>query len=64
MELPPVGTLLELQPGQCDPTVNLFDWVVAVRRMNGDSGPGAAASGEGDACVVAVWPIRGRGPGH
>ncbi|KAI8476537.1 MAG: hypothetical protein J3K34DRAFT_516427 [Monoraphidium minutum] len=27
--LPPRGALLRLQPGHCDPTANLFDWVVA-----------------------------------
>ncbi|GFR41887.1 hypothetical protein Agub_g2671, partial [Astrephomene gubernaculifera] len=29
--LPPLGSLLKLQPGHCDPTVNLYDWIVAVR---------------------------------
>ncbi|GBF95163.1 hypothetical protein Rsub_07876 [Raphidocelis subcapitata] len=45
--LPPRGALLRLQPGHCDPTVNLFDWVVAYR--------GAAVEG--------VWRIAARGPG-
>ena len=34
-----------LLPGHCDPTVNLHDWIVAVR----------------DGTVEAVWPIDGRG---
>ncbi|XP_014677334.1 PREDICTED: D-threonine aldolase-like isoform X2 [Priapulus caudatus] len=42
-----VGDLVWLVPGHCDPTVNLYDWLVGVR---GDS-------------VEAVWPITGRGPG-
>eukprot|EP00873_Tetraselmis_striata_P025801 jgi/Tetstr1/446065/TSEL_033667.t1 len=46
-ELPPVGAVLKLMPGHCDPTVNLYDWIVATR---GDR-------------VEAVWQIRGRGPG-
>ncbi len=45
--LPPLGALLKLQPGHCDPTVNLYDWIVAYR----------------GACVEAVWPIEARGPG-
>ncbi len=35
----------EARPGHCDPTVNLYDWYVAVR---GDR-------------VEAVWPITARG---
>jgi len=46
-ELPPIGHMFRLIPGHCDPTVNLYDWIVAVR----------------DDQVVDVWPIRGRGPG-
>lgn len=45
--LPPLGTLIRLQPGHCDPTFNLYDWVVGVR---------------GD-LVEAVWPVTARGPG-
>jgi len=41
----PLGTKLRLIPGHCDPTVNLYDWCVAVR---GDR-------------VEALWPIVARG---
>lgn len=45
-ELPPLGTKLLLQPGHCDPTVNLYDCIVAFRKHQ----------------VVGVWPIaRGPG---
>lgn len=40
-----VGDRVRLIPGHCDPTVNLHDWIVAVR---GDH-------------VEAVWPIAARG---
>ncbi len=40
-----LGDKLRLVPGHCDPTVNLYDWYVAVR---GDR-------------VEAVWPITARG---
>lgn len=46
-ELPPIGATLRLMPGHCDPTVNLYDWIVATRGER----------------VEAVWRIRGRGPG-
>jgi 3-hydroxy-D-aspartate aldolase len=36
---------LKLVPGHCDPTVNLYDWYVAVR----------------DGRVEAVWPVTARG---
>jgi 3-hydroxy-D-aspartate aldolase len=36
---------LKLIPGHCDPTVNLYDWYVAVR----------------DGRVEAVWPVTARG---
>jgi len=42
-----VGDRLHLIPGHCDPTANMYDWIVGVR--NGR--------------VEAVWPITGRGPG-
>jgi D-serine deaminase-like pyridoxal phosphate-dependent protein len=45
--LPPRGTLLRLQPGHCDPTVNLYDYVVGCR---GDR-------------VEGVWRVAARGPG-
>lgn len=41
----PLGTKLRLIPGHCDPTMNLYDWCVAVRRER----------------VEAVWPIVARG---
>ena len=34
-----------LVPGHCDPTVNLYDWIVAIR----------------DGVVDAVWPVEARG---
>jgi D-serine deaminase-like pyridoxal phosphate-dependent protein len=46
--LPHIGQKLLLQPGHCDPTVNLYDTIVAWRRAQG---------------VVGVWPIAARGPG-
>lgn len=44
---PELGQLLKLQPGHCDPTFNMYDWVVAYRGSR----------------VEAVWPIAARGPG-
>ncbi|WP_374384034.1 DSD1 family PLP-dependent enzyme [Dongia sp.] len=43
--LPQLGETLRLIPGHCDPTVNLYDWIVAVR---GDK-------------VADVWAIDARG---
>ena len=40
-----IGDKIRLVPGHCDPTVNLYDWYVAIR---GDR-------------VEAVWPITARG---
>jgi D-serine deaminase-like pyridoxal phosphate-dependent protein len=40
-----VGDKVLLVPGHCDPTVNLHDWIVAVRGTR----------------VEAVWPIEARG---
>jgi len=40
-----LGSKLKLIPGHCDPTVNLYDWYVAVRGGR----------------VEALWPIVGRG---
>ena len=50
LKLPPgshlkVGDKIRLIPGHCDPTVNLYDWIVGVR---GDK-------------VESVWPITARG---
>jgi D-serine deaminase-like pyridoxal phosphate-dependent protein len=42
---PPLGEKLLLVPGHCDPTVNLYDWYVCVRRGR----------------VEALWPVDGRG---
>ncbi|KXZ48640.1 hypothetical protein GPECTOR_26g543 [Gonium pectorale] len=58
MHLPEVGSLLKLQPGHCDPTVNLYDWIVAVR------GGGTETNDGGGEVVEAVWAVRGRGPGN
>ncbi|MGD9741520.1 MAG: DSD1 family PLP-dependent enzyme [Dongiaceae bacterium] len=43
--LPRLGERLRLVPGHCDPTVNLWDWIIGIR---GDR-------------VEAVWPIEARG---
>jgi D-serine deaminase-like pyridoxal phosphate-dependent protein len=40
-----LGERLWLVPGHCDPTVNLYDWIVAVRGGR----------------VAAVWPVEARG---
>ena len=44
-KLPDLGDKLLLVPGHCDPTVNLYDWYVCVRR----------------GIVEALWPITARG---
>ena len=43
--LPALGEKLLLVPGHCDPTINLYDWYVCVRR----------------GIVEALWPIAARG---
>jgi D-serine deaminase-like pyridoxal phosphate-dependent protein len=42
---PALGEKLSLVPGHCDPTVNLYDWYVCVRK----------------GAVEALWPITARG---
>ena len=42
---PDLGEKLLLVPGHCDPTVNLYDWFVCVRR----------------GVVEALWPVSARG---
>ena len=42
------GDKLKLIPGNCDPTVNLYDGYVVAR----------------DERVEALWPIVARGPGN
>ena len=46
-EAPPlrIGDRLWLVPGHCDPTVNLYDWIVGVRGTR----------------VECVWPVAARG---
>ena len=44
-QAPALGEKLLLVPGHCDPTVNLYDWYVAVRAGR----------------VEALWPITARG---
>jgi D-serine deaminase-like pyridoxal phosphate-dependent protein len=39
------GERVWLIPGHCDPTVNLYDWIVAVR----------------GGTVEALWPVEARG---
>jgi D-serine deaminase-like pyridoxal phosphate-dependent protein len=43
--LPLLGEKILLVPGHCDPTINLYDWYVCVRR----------------GVVEALWPITARG---
>jgi D-serine deaminase-like pyridoxal phosphate-dependent protein len=43
--LPDLGEVLRLVPGHCDPTVNLYDWLVCIR--------------EGE--VADIWPVDARG---
>jgi D-serine deaminase-like pyridoxal phosphate-dependent protein len=45
VEAPALGEKLLLVPGHCDPTVNLYDWFVCVRR----------------GVVEALWPVSARG---
>jgi 3-hydroxy-D-aspartate aldolase len=49
-ERPKRGDRVLLVPGHCDPTVNLHDWYVGVRRM-----------GSGEARVECLWPVAARG---
>ena len=44
-QAPHLGAKLMLVPGHCDPTVNLYDWIVCVRR----------------GAVEALWPVCARG---
>ena len=46
--LPALGEKLLLVPGHCDPTINLYDWYVGVRR----------------GVVEALWPITARGAAY
>lgn len=43
--LPTLGETLRLIPGHCDPTVNLYDWIIAVR----------------DERVAEIWAVDARG---
>lgn len=43
----PLGAKLRLVPGHCDPTVNLYDWIVGIRR----------------GMVECAWPVSARGAG-
>jgi len=42
---PKLGEKILLVPGHCDPTVNLYDWLVCVRKRT----------------VEAIWPVTARG---
>lgn len=44
-DLPALGETLRLIPGHCDPTVNLYDWIIAVR---GDR-------------IADIWAVDARG---
>ena len=46
--LPAVGELILLMPGHCDPTCNVHDFLIGVRR----------------GVVEAVWPLAARSPGY
>ena len=46
-QMPLVGARLLLQPGHCDPTVNLYDYIVGVRK----------------GVVEQVFCVDARGPG-
>ena len=43
-----LGDKIRLTPGQCDPTVNLYDWYVCVRGNH----------------AKQVWPITARGAAY
>jgi D-serine deaminase-like pyridoxal phosphate-dependent protein len=45
VSLPALGEVLRLIPGHCDPTVNLYDWLVCIR----------------DGKVADIWAIDARG---
>jgi 3-hydroxy-D-aspartate aldolase len=47
-----LGDKVRLVPGHCDPTVNLHDWYVCIRGMDGENPH-----------VEAVWPVAARGAG-
>jgi D-serine deaminase-like pyridoxal phosphate-dependent protein len=47
---PGLGDKVRLIPGHCDPTVNLHDWYVGIRGMEGTS-----------PVVESVWPVAARG---
>jgi D-serine deaminase-like pyridoxal phosphate-dependent protein len=44
-DVPPLGDKLLLVPGHCDPTINLYDWYVCIRK----------------GFVEDLWPITARG---
>jgi D-serine deaminase-like pyridoxal phosphate-dependent protein len=45
---PKLGEKMLLVPGHCDPTVNLYDWLVCVRKGR----------------VEALWPVTARGASY
>lgn len=47
---PRLGDKVRLIPGHCDPTVNLHDWYVGIRGMDGPA-----------PIVESVWPVAARG---
>ena len=62
--LPP-GSTVQLMPSHCDPTVNLHDYYVCVRRKAGaDAGADAAGAKEEEPAVTVerIWRIDARGP--
>jgi len=49
-ERPSLGDKILLIPPHCDPTVNLHDWYIGVRGLNGPA-----------ARVESIWPVAARG---
>ncbi len=47
---PGLGDKVRLIPGHCDPTVNLHDWYVGIRGMDGAT-----------PVVESIWPVAARG---
>ncbi|AWT59604.1 MAG: D-threonine aldolase [Candidatus Moanabacter tarae] len=42
-----LGEKIRLIPGHCDPTINMHDWIIGIRKEK----------------VESIWPITARGPG-
>ena len=55
----PIGSILYLVPGHCDPCINFYDEFTACRVEQGGDGEGT----EDRLVVTEMIPIEGRGPG-